>query len=488
MSTDEKELECLQALAAARAYLILKAPYLSTILYGLVPRVVTNLPEPTMGVTKGMVLYMDPDFMLQLGDDEVTETMTHSQKRKMKTELRGTILAHEVNHILRGIERLEQMENQELANMAFDIPINDDLVAAGFRLPSGKYKGLTSDVFGFPKGLTGEQYYELMKKNMQQVHAFCGKNGHGAGEESAGGAGGQSDDQQDGSSGGGQGSGDGQQQQQGGSGGGQGKDQRQVAAGRCGSCGGSSIDPALEQKLDAEAGRGNADKQRLRKEAIQQIRSEAQLGRGSIPGSLKELLDEKPPMSLIPWRMQVQRVIRRTTGRIVCGQADFSMLRLSKKSLTRGIARPGMVDRKVEIVLVQDTSLSMGTPQLTASRSETVGVFKQLGISEVWYIDADTRVACEPRRIRLRDVESLPFHGRGGTDFRPAIEAIQKLRPRPDLCIYFTDGDGFAPEHPPSAMEVIWCIVPTPNGRRPAPWGHLIVVSDDQQLRDPYGI
>jgi predicted metal-dependent peptidase len=147
-----------------------------------------------------------------------------------------------------------------------------------------------------------------------------------------------------------------------------------------------------------------------------------------------------------------------------------------------------MVDRKVEIIFVQDSSGSMGKPQIIASRSEGVAIFTALGISDAWFMDCDSRVPVAPRRIRVRDIANLPVLGRGGTDFRPAIEVALKLRPKPDLCVYFTDGDGPAPEHAPPNMEVVWCVVPTPNGRRPAHWGHLVVVSDDQKLREPYGV
>jgi predicted metal-dependent peptidase len=145
-----------------------------------------------------------------------------------------------------------------------------------------------------------------------------------------------------------------------------------------------------------------------------------------------------------------------------------------------------MIDRKVVVGLVEDSSGSMGKKQFLAARAEMAGIFKQLGISDAWFMDADAAVAHEPKRIRLRELATLPVVGRGGTDFRPAIKKIRELRPKPDICIYLTDGDGTAPANPPQDLEVVWCIVPSHNGRRPARWGHLVVVSDDQELREPY--
>lgn len=135
---------------------------------------------------------------------------------------------------------------------------------------------------------------------------------------------------------------------------------------------------------------------------------------------------------------------------------------------------------------MEDSSASQNATQLRQGRAEMVKVFKSLGIEEAWFCDIDAKVAMEPKRVRVTDINKLPVHGRGGTDFRPGIALAQTLDPRPELLIYYTDGDGTAPEKPPKNMEVIWCIVPSAHGRRPANWGHLVLVSNDQVLREPY--
>jgi predicted metal-dependent peptidase len=65
-----------------------------------------------------------------------------------------------------------------------------------------------------------------------------------------------------------------------------------------------------------------------------------------------------------------------------------------------------------------------------------------------------------------RPIEAV--HGRGGTDLRPPLEKDFLRRHRPDLIIYFTDGEGPAPDQRP-AIPVIWCL--TRDGKRPASWG-----------------
>jgi predicted metal-dependent peptidase len=61
--------------------------------------------------------------------------------------------------------------------------------------------------------------------------------------------------------------------------------------------------------------------------------------------------------------------------------------------------------------------------------------------------------------------------GRGGTDFRPPLEAAFLQMHRPDVIVYFTDGCGPAPEKAPR-VPIIWCLVP--RGVAPAPWGRVI--------------
>jgi len=48
------------------------------------------------------------------------------------------------------------------------------------------------------------------------------------------------------------------------------------------------------------------------------------------------------------------------------------------------------------------------------------------------------------------------------------------------VLIYFTDGDGFAPEEEPRGLSVIWCVVPSYYRRPPADWGKVIYVDSDE--------
>jgi predicted metal-dependent peptidase len=441
---------CLDALSVARAFIKREAPYYSTIVYGLIPHFIDGIH--TLAVSSNMSLLIDPKWFVEM--EKETGHIQGMSRDEAAYRMQAGVLVHEANHILRGLDRIEALArggtDKQIINMGFDIPINNDLLETGWLLPAW---AVTSKKFGFPDGLTGEQYVELLlkeqEKNLQKYEKMLKNLGCGSDQQGSGGS---------------------------------------VTSGKCGSCAGNGLD-SHEQAADAEAGRPKADQQRLRKEALGQIREAASsAGRGTLPQSLKELLGKSEKKPVIPWRTRLRRTIRRASGQVQVGRADFSMRRPSKRSYTRGILRPGMIDKKPEIFCIEDSSGSMGPDQLRSVRAEIRGVFNQLGISEMWFCDIDAGVSVKPRRIRLNDLDRLPVHGRGGTDFRPGIALAKSLLPKPDILIYLTDGDGVAPPHPPKNVTVVWCIVPTPHGRRPARWGELVVVSDDQELLDPYEV
>lgn len=436
----ELDRECGEALAKARAIIKKKAPYICSTLYGLVPHFhpgLATIAAGPMGVTKGMVLIIDPDWYITL-----------------TPEMGAGCLMHECMHILRGIERIEALPNRDLAGIAADLPINSDLRQAGWELPDWAHY---PETHGFPDGLTMEEYYDLLAKKKSESKS-------GKSKKDKGGGGSVGDQSQEPAG--------------------------KICSGKCGGgSGGSFVDQGLEDKLDQDIGRAKADQQRIRKQTIQDIKDAAKgPGKGDLPASFQEFIDFEPKPSLVPWRQTLKRVVRRTTGRMISGRADYSLRKISKRSFFTGIIRPGMVERELQLALVRDTSGSMGNEQINAANTEIISILKQIGIDSAWLLDADAAVACAPRKIRVRDIPNLHIYGRGGTSFIPAILAAQKLRPKPDVLIYLTDGDGDAPATPPKNMEVVWCVVPSAWGRRPANWGHLVIVSDDAQLREPYGV
>lgn len=472
----------LEKLAKARAYIRSRLPYLMTTIYGFVPVWVDGIK--TLGLSEGMVLSIDPEWFAELEDKKAAAAVVHEA-------------FHEVNNHL---PRMMALPDKDAANIAGDLWINPMMRAAGWELPHGVFP----EMYGFKEGLTLEEYYQLLKKREQeqQKQQQQSQSGPGQTKQGQGGKGGKPDPSGAGKPGGqkadGQG-GSGQPGQQpgkagppspGGAGGGGGPSQDHnphlpggmpsgVGAGRCGGACGKSVNKDLEKKLDAEHGRSEQDRKRINKQTMDDIRQHAQAhGRGSVPAGLLQGLDVLKEQTVIRWQDHFRYILKKCTGMIEAGGMDFSLSRPSKRSPARGFPRPGMVQYQPEVALILDTSASMQAPQLIEALNEGVSVMKTLGIDQVFFLQADTQVSVAPKKVRIHDlVGKVKIHGRGGTSFDAALRAAEKLKPRPDLIVYLTDGDGHV-TYRPKGIEVVWCVVRGHYNKKPCEWGHTIVIAD----------
>jgi predicted metal-dependent peptidase len=453
MSRTSVQDEAEAKMAIARMILKNKVPYFASIFYGFVPTPVVGLN--TMGVTKNLVLYYDPEWVVTCSPEE----------------LAGALI-HECCHVaFRHCERCEALKESDPqfsgddAGKAADLTFNPLNREAGHPLPEGK--GIYPSDFGFPEGHTLEEYYELFKKNKQAPKPKeSGKQQQEPKKEESqsggGGSGGQEPPTQE-----------------------PGKTPSKSGSKSLGhgSCGGIAGNPKpFEEELDSQFGRSPVEKMSIEQTVAQDIKEHvAAHGRGSVPADLieamKQVLDKK---SKIKWQKELDAILKKTSGRILSGGADFSLIRPSKRSYARGVLRPGLISQQPEVCIIHDTSGSMGEEQVKEAVVQTVAIFKSLGIEEAWYIQADTKVAIPEKRIRVRDMlKEIQFHGRGGTDFDAALRAAERLSPRPDIIIYITDGDGGA-TYQPKGMELVWCIVPSYYNQKPdVPFGHAIIITKE---------
>lgn len=468
------ESDALNKLALGRGYVLSRADYIAGTLLEMTP-IIVSAPSITMGITRGLVLYVNGEWILkdpEMQSDEVT----------------GGCLYHECEHPLRGMDRLEALPNKSLANIAGDEGINFNLREERWQLPSWV---VYPESFNHPGNLTLEQYYALLekqqdaaKKNLDQFMDDCmngqkpppvdgdadseGKKGKGKSKK----GGGKDQDHQ----------------QPGGGSGGQGKGwQKKVGAGYCGSGGGNTDNSQLEQDLDAAYGKCEAEVEAVRQSTLDDIEQHMQqFGCGSIPGRFNQILEARIQPPRVDWKRELRKALRYSCT-IISGARNYSMRRPSIGGALAGVCSSGLVDNEVRVALIEDTSLSMGTPQLQESRSEGYHVLKKLGLREAWHIQADS-VVQKVQKIKLRQMPHVSFAGRGGTNFIPVFEELMKMRPRPNLAVFFTDGDGPAPPKPPPGIQTVWCIVRTPHARRPAWWGKVVVCDKSQELHEPYKV
>lgn len=119
------------------------------------------------------------------------------------------------------------------------------------------------------------------------------------------------------------------------------------------------------------------------------------------------------------------------------------------------------VNRMEELVIAIDTSGSCSADTVRRFMEETYGIlsnhenfFRKMNLYIIQcdsFVQDVMHVTCEDDWKNY--LRHLVIHGRGGTDFRPVFEYVEKLRDTGALrnlkgLLYFTDGDGIYPEKP----------------------------------------
>jgi hypothetical protein len=336
-------------------------------------------------------------------------------------------------------------EDRRLVNECADEEINDDLLAAGldlpsFTLPDGSVCGpITPEGKGHPPNRLMEEYIaiELAKR---QKNPPPPKNSPPPGSGQP-----------------------------------QGKPTHPAAGcGHCGSGGGHEV-PG-EPPQDDPDGRSDVDQQVTRKQVCNDIK-EASKFQGRVPLGLQRFAELADAPAKIPWAQKLARSVRSAVA-FKSGSADYTMSRRSRRQgaffgaelepLLHGTHTP-----IAEVAVVADTSGSMGDAQMRKILQEVNGVIKTMAGAKITFLAVDSQVHSHIRTSRLEDVK-LAIKGGGGTDFRPAFEALDRAKPRPSVVIFATDGYGSYPEEPPKGINVIWLNI---DGRIGVDWGERIDIS-----------
>jgi len=455
----EYEREAANLISLGRAYILDYhkepcAPYIADTLLNLMPVPVPSLTRAPMGVSSGLVLYYNPKWVCL--DPQL------SQKHIM-----AACLVHETEHVLRGMWRLEKLPDKDRANIAGDMAINCTQRREGWILPDWVFYP-DNPRFNFPLYLTLEHYYELLTDKANSDHG-------GSTQQMMNDLFGSKEDGQGGGDGGGG---------EGGNSEGSKKWKPNIGAGGCGSIAGGVVDEEVENQLK-ESGRSSVEVEAIRRNTLNDIEDWLSTkGIGSTSGRWSELLNSRYKKPDVDWKAILRKTIRRRTMQMRFGSRDYSISRPSISSPFLGVLMPSLIDGEVNIAFIRDTSASMGNTELKSANSEIIGAIKKSSISTCWLIDADVGVH-QTKRVNVHNLSRIPIIGRGGTEFKESIEYAMKLRPRPNVIIYLTDGEGSAPARPPPGVTFIWCIIRTTTARRPAWWGTTVVCSKNQKLVEP---
>lgn len=445
-----------ELLAAGRLIAKRKAPYFRALLFSFVAREAPLLG--TIGVSVNGIVLWDPWMIAQQTAEQV-----------------GGLWLHESMHRLNKHAERRGTRDPRLWNHAGDLAINEAVIEMGAELPQGIWEGLFPVKLGFPRGLSADEYYELLLKKEQQEGAGAGKKPKkgqkGDASKGTGAASADGEEEGDDASGEGGGGNDADHDHPGNG------EKPKAGGGWCGSCAGRPI-PGEPEENDPD-GRSQGEMERLNRETAEAIREFASKGIGRLPNALRRWADEALAVPKIPWRTKLASIAKRAIAwRSGAVNHRYDAPSRRQAGLGYGIGRPILPRLRTpvpRISIVVDTSGSMGTKEIGDALGEVQGILTAVG-AEVDFC------ACDAAVHELRPVASIreaiaSLKGGGGTDFRPAFTALEARKPRPEVIIFATDGYGPAPEVPPHGIRTIWLLVGG-NENPPAEWGDAVVCKD----------
>jgi len=147
------------------------------------------------------------------------------------------------------------------------------------------------------------------------------------------------------------------------------------------------------------------------------------------------------------------------------------------------------VRRLEELVIAIDTSGSCSREVVSRFLSETYAILSRqenfFRRMKVYFIQCDCLIQ-DVALIRNREdwlayEKKIRIRGRGGTDFTPVFDYVEKQRQQKELkdlkaLLYFTDGDGAYPTTPPD-YETAFVLLKESGHRELIPaWGRLLLI------------
>lgn len=397
-------------LRLARMAAVEAMPYFARALFALNPVAAPGLG--TFAVDKFMRLYIDPAML--------------GTEQGWTIAAAGGVLVHEVGHVLRDhasrSDVLPAPVDRTVWNIAADAEINDDLIAAGLRLPDG---AVTPAGIGCEDGHAAEVYYRhLVPPGTPRPDPND-----------------PADDQ-----GGGCGSGAGDRSVPG----------ELPEAADLGS--GPGLSPAAGNLVRIAVAR-----------AIQDELSSGGAGRGTVPAGLARWAADQLVPAVVPWPKVLRAAVRRAVEDQY-GQVHHSWKRPNRRA-PEGLLLPTLRAPKIAVDLIIDTSGSMGEDDLAAALSETRAVLRRTTAAvRVLCCDAE---ASAPRAVR--SISDVTLTGGGGTDMRVGIDAALASRSPGDVLVVFTDGGTPWPEHRLPVPLIVALIGPHAIDTAP-PWAKTVRV------------
>ena len=353
--------------------------------------------EGTMA-TDGQSIRYNPDFTLAL-----------------PVKQRIAVLAHEVAHVVLCHHARRHWRSPASWNEAADLSLNGLLEESGFELPACRLMPGEGSYPGLPRGLSAEEYYQLLGRKEKP-----GGQGEQGGQE-----GGEEEDDDP------------------------------------GQCGG------VKDPWDGSESACRQAESEVRERVAQAGMIARQ--RGSLPAGLArvvgELLNPK-----VDWKAALREFLTRHA------KNDFKWVPGNRRFAHMGIYLPGLRSEELgEVAVAVDTSGSISSDTLRLFGGEVNGILESYANVKVTVIYHDARVAHVQEWKSSDGPLVLGAYGGGGTDHRPVFEWIEEHRPDLSCLVCLTDMVSCFPTDPPP-YPVLWAAAGARPAAPKAPFGSLILV------------
>ena len=404
-----------------------------------------EVTQGTLAVDKWLRLYLQPDYVLTLSRDQMLGAVWH-----------------EVNHLLRNHPgRLGHKEQHQLANVAADCEVNQDL-RGQLTLPDGI---MQPEDFGLTPGGTAEMYYgTLVDMIPPEQQGGQGQQGQGAGQDQGEG-GGQGDGQDEGD-----------QPSEG-----QGNSPSKFG-GDCGSGGGGDAHPEEKQAPDQkEQSRLNREARGQAKDVVDEVNANgySEVGRATYEAAIEVLGTTK-----VDWRKETAVEVRRAMEQVTDEAEEYTFKRRSRRQAAlddSGLLVPGSHRPIPDLRVVVDVSGSMDAAKLTAALREVRGVLERLAIPEFIAYAWSSHQEGEPVRVRtVADVQRIVSTHGGGTDMQSGV--MHAKAEGAEVIVVMTDAEckwTWLDQHDEYAPLIICGINRRPNYQLPS-YARVVDVTSDE--------
>jgi len=234
-------------------------------------------------------------------------------------------------------------------------------------------------------------------------------------------------------------------------------------------CGSGSDGRVRDWELRGEQGSGlpPGEQHLLRSQVANEVLRYCREGVGRLSAGWRrwaeDLLDPK-----VDWRRVLAAEIRKGLS-TVSGRVDYTYRRPSRRSsASPNVVMPALERPVPEVLVLCDTSGSMGEEELATVLAEVDGLLKGVGLARnrVRVMAVDAAVQTVQQVTSARQINLV---GGGGTDMGAGLIAAARLRPRPSVVVVLTDGMTPWPLEAPKGMQVVVGMIGN-NARGGRPW------------------